>query len=289
MPIVSPSVAMRGALAAHLAAGLQVTPGLESSAVLGRWPEPTEDLTLGPARVVVGLEIGAEPKLAGRIGGPYLARVTLGEGTAAEFRYDYDQIEQEIAIGLWASSEALRDEADEAVFDLLNRPFWSTVAPVVDTTTTATAEPGERWVTVADLGDVWPGAFLRIDEGGNEETVRVLAVSPVAFLARFNRSHLAGVGVVEVAARNELAASGLHLRLENHHNVIASLRFGEARRLQDAQRQEWRSVRKGTGYATRVRVVEGTARQSSAVSAQISARNPAAEAPIVTTAYEPDP
>jgi hypothetical protein len=287
MPIVvSPTVAMRDALASHLGAGLLASFGLSSSVVLGRWPEPTEDLTLDRAGVVVGLDVSAEPKTGARIGGPFVSRVTLGaEAPAASFRYDYDQIEQELVIGVWASSEPLRDDADEAIGRLLNLPFWSTIEPAADTTLAAEVFAGRRWVAPASVADIWPGCVLRIDSGGAQEHVTVLEVSPVAFLAVFRFDHEAGAEVVEVAARGEAAAVGLSLRLENHHGVTAGFRFGEARRLQDAQRQEWRSVRKGLGRAVRVRVVEGVARQASAVAAQLAIRDPEAEAAIVFAGY----
>lgn len=265
---LTPSAAMRIALATYLKAKIIAVTGLAQSEVLGHWPEPLEDLKLSRSRVVLSVIQAGAAKSGSRLGVPVLSRITPGAGTSATFRYNYDEVAQPLSIGVWAATERMRDEVDSLVSDWLNRSFWSTIAPLVSTTAPDAIAKGVRDVAPASMADIWPGTKLLVDANASAEYVDVASVTATTFRATFTKAHAAGVALVEVPGYRATAANGLNLRLTEHRNVIAFFDFDEPQNLDsgaNVQRQEWRSLRNGTGRAPYVSDVTATARQSTTV------------------------
>jgi hypothetical protein len=251
---------MRVALAAYLHDGLRAVPGLGSSECLGRWPQPTVDLKLARDRVVCAVMESGAPKEGTRIGGPIVQRVTPGVAPSAIVRLDWDEVEQDFSIGVWADSDALRDDTDEILHELLNVPYWETCPPVASTTlAAAVASVGRQVVVPASMSGIWPRTRLSV--GAAVEVVEVEDITPTGFLATFRSTHASGAALVEVAARRELAAEGLFLRCSDHLDAVARFDCEGAHPFDDAaqgagvQRQEFRSVRRGVGSMRHLRDV----------------------------------
>lgn len=279
---VSPSVALRDALAAYLAAKLPLVAGLEDSTVRTTWVEPQDDLVLGPTAVVVSVIQAGEPRVSAELGPPRVSRVKPDD----VFRYVYRYVDQDLTIGVWAHSEAMRDDADEVIFRLLSVPYWQTVTPRVSTTSTLAIPVGDSVITPASMSDVWPGTRLRVDTGaGVEEYVDVLEIGVDRFRARFRRAHAAGCALVEVPARREIAAGHVSLRLATHYDVVGSFVAEEARPLDTGatvQRQEWQSIRTVVASAPHVREISQVRIRTRTLRAQAATTNPEA-APLVET------
>lgn len=269
MTTTSPSAALTDALATYLRTKLQATAGFGDSDVVTDWPEPTLDLRLSATRVIVAVIRAGEPKDDERVGQPVLTRVTPGAAPMATLRYDFGQVDLPMTLGVWAFSKAMRDDADEVLHGLLNQPYWTTVSPLVSTTSPAAIAKGAAAVTPASMANIWPEAMLRVGGTGGE-TVRVDSITPTTFTATFVAAHAGGATIVEVAARRHNAENGLSLRAPQHWNLVARYDFGAPRSLDDAeggrgsQRQEWRSISSGTGSLRHVREVSGVLQVSGA-------------------------
>ena len=196
----SPTAAMRAALAAYLTTYL-VQHGLPDAECMERWPDANQPLKLSPTRVVLSVVLVGAPRTT-RIGGPVVNRVMPGAMPAATIRWDWDQQDQDLMLGLWAETGALRDDADELLHAALNRPYWDTCPPVVNTTLRQVAPvsgpgvasyvvpaPGRYMVTPASMADIWQGTLLQVDTGDRREVVRVEAITPFGFVATFANAH----------------------------------------------------------------------------------------------------
>jgi hypothetical protein len=269
MTTSSPAAAITDALATYLRTELRAVAALADSDVVDTWPEPTEDLALSGTRVVVAILRAGTPEDDRRVGGPRVTGVTPLGGTAhGVVTYDYGQVDLPLTLGLWAWSKGLRDDVDEVLHGLLNRPYWTTVHPIVSTIATGPIAAGEKTVAPASMAGIWPRTMLRV---GGVETVRVASVTPTTFAAVFAANHAAGATLVEVPARRRNAANGLHLRAPLHHELVARYDFGSPRTLDDAeggrgaQRQEWRSICTGTGSIRHVRAVTASLQKSASI------------------------
>ncbi len=265
MPTWLPEEAMIAALASYLRDALTGEADFADSEVIAEWPEPTEDLRLDNNRIVVSIIRAGASEGEDRLGAPEAERITLGTAPVGTVRYAVGQVDQPITIGVWASTAALRNDADLFVADLLNQPMWSTVAPrVLTTLAVATTKLGEQLVVPTSMADIWPGCTLEIDT----ERVVVRDILPTSFRATLRKKHAAAVSITEVEGRRESIASGLHLRCDNHYGNLAHFLFDDGvASLDDAeggrgrQRQEWRSVRQGVGSIMRTREVTGVVLQ----------------------------
>lgn len=255
MATVLPEEALLAALSSYLQEAITAEPDLVDSEVVNEWPEPTANLRLTDQRVVVSVIRAGSSEGDERLGGPILERVTVGSSPRGTVRYDAGQIDQPITIGVWAATDKLRNDVDLLLRELLNRPMWETVEPLVDTTLGVAIEKvGEQLVTPASMDDIWPGCTLLVDEGADAERVVVKDIRPTGFVAVLRKVHAADVPIVEVAGRRETIASGLHLRCPDHFGNIATYLFNDdVNTMDDAeggrgrQRQEWRSMRNGVG------------------------------------------
>lgn len=252
---------MHEALAAYLAEQISASLVLDTESVVEqRWPEPTEDLKIGdgpPAKIRIGITRIGGARSGNRIGGPVLSRLDIGVSPAATARFDFDEVEQDFALGIWSPSQRIRDEVDEIVSGWISQPFWSTITPLVATTlTSAVTKTGKQTVSVASMANVWYRTRLQIGTGAGAETLDVedLAIErgKLTFTATFKKLHAIAAPVVEVPARRDyagLAANCVYLRVPLHFNSIALFDFEEASNLDEerSQRQEWTSIRQGTG------------------------------------------
>ncbi len=286
MTTTDPTSAMHEALAAHLKAKIVAVAGLGDSDVLKYFPAATQDLELSPTRVVIAVERVGEGRTT-RLGGPRAHRVSPGVLPAGTILYDYDVVEQDLSVVLYAATQAMRDEASELVFRALNLPFWTTVPPVVSTAI-ATAKtrrgavsstipaPGRYFLTVADAAQllhVWEGTKLAVDDAtpALREVVTVDAITPFGFWATFAKAHGAAATLLEVAARTRNAEHGLSLRCPLHYNGVARFTFGEPKTIDDAEggraaaRQEWRSIRDGVGKLRHLREIAGVVQDGLAI------------------------
>lgn len=255
----APEAALVTALANYLRTQLQAQSDLAQSDVVEQWPEPTDDLALSQNRVVVAISRGPAASVE-RIGGPLLEQVTVGTGATGTARYEYGEISVMLTVGLWAHRRALRDDVDLFLAEVLNRPLYETIPLVVSTTLAAPVAKGEQLVTPASMANVAPGCTLQIDTGTAAEVVVVKDVRPTGFVATLTRAHAGGVPIVEVAGRNEIAATGLHLVCPDHYGNRALFMFEDQPQVLDdaeggqgSQRQEWRSIRHGSGAIRRSR------------------------------------
>lgn len=286
MTTTDPTSAMHEALAAHLRAQLRAVSGLGDSDVLTYFPAGTQDLELGDTRVVCAVERAGEPRTT-RLGGPRAHRVIPGVLPAGTIRYDYDVVEQDFTVALYAPTQAMRDEGSELVFRALNMPFWSTVPPIVSTAiasaqrkgaaaSSSVPAPGRYFVTISDaaqLLDVWEGTMLAVDDAtpAAREVISVDKVTPFGFWATFAKAHGAAATLLEVAARHRNAELGLSLRCPLHYNGVARFVFGEPKTIDDAEagraagRQEWRSLRDGVGKLRHLREIAGVVQDGLAI------------------------
>lgn len=287
MTTTSPVGAMHRALSVHVRARLRAVAGLGASECLDHWPAPTEDLLLKNDRAVVSIVRIGDAKTT-RLGGPVVQRVTPGILPAATIRYDFDQIDQQFRLGVWAMTQAMRDDVDFHVHNALNLPYWTTCPPLANTSlvdarligqkiaSVAIPKPGRYFVRVADMASIWPQGKLEVDAAvaDDRETIVVEDITPFGFLATFRKAHGAGATFAEVAARRQYAAEGLSLRCADHYNAVAGFEFGEPRSLDDvedgkaAQRLEWRSVREGTGSIRHLRDVAGVVQDKQTLTLQ---------------------
>lgn len=265
--VVAPHIAATDALFLYLQAQIKAAPGFGSSDAVDEWPDPTQDLSLGDARIVIGVTRVGAARGDDRLGAPALQKVTPGVSPAATGRYDFGLVEQDIAVGVWAPTRAMRDDADEVIDNLLNQPFWSTVSPLLTTPTTlpAGAKAGDTRLVPASMSKIFPGATLQIGSGATVDVVRVKDIGPTWFevYAPLLNAHANTDAVLEVPGRlNEVAAVGVSLRCSSvtsngvtypgHLDQIARYDFDQPMHFDDAedgagsQRQEWRSVRNGT-------------------------------------------
>jgi hypothetical protein len=269
MTIAAAEGAVCDALGTYLRTQLVSIPALVDSDVRAKWPEPIEDLRLSSTRIVVAIIRGEQ------LGAPVLQRPIIGGTPRGRARFDAGQIDLPLTLGVWAYSGALRDDVDLLLDELLNVPYWSTIAPTARTTLARACTVGEEWVTPASMTDVWPGCMVRIDEGFDAEAVVVHSVRATSFETHrpMRRAHAAGVPIVEVRGRlAETAATGLHLRCAiaspmEGAGPVARFDFKRPQILDDieegraCQRQEWRSLRRGTGSVRLSRELAATLQQ----------------------------
>jgi hypothetical protein len=260
-PILNPAGGMHEALSAYLAEQVTLATSIDTDSIVEqRWPEPTEDLQIGhgpPAKIRVGITRIGAARGGNRIGGPVLSRLDVAASPAAVARFDFDEVSQDFAIGVWSPSQRIRDEMDEIVSGWLSQPFWTTVSPLVATTLTSNVtKAGKQKVSVATMKDVWYRTKLQIGTGGGAEVVEVLDLAiergQLTFVAAFRKTHSSGAAVVEVPARRDYAgsaANAISLRVPLHFNAIALFDFEEPSSLDEerGQRQEWTSIRQGVG------------------------------------------
>lgn len=265
--VTSPEAAGLSALATYLRAELAADVNLADSEVVTQWPDPLDALELSGTRVVVALIRAGKAERHGYLGRPRRSRVTVSGGVV---RYDYGTVEQPITLGLYAHSQAMRDDVDQWLWERLNRPFWDTVTPAAATTLAAaiTVAAVEQVVTLTNMASAWPGTVLEVDSGASREWVKVLDVTPSGLVINPRLTHAALVPVVEVAARRETAARGLYLRATDHYNVTAAILCEDGTQTLDdaeggrgSQRQEWRSLRSGVLSAAYLREVQGVTLQ----------------------------
>jgi hypothetical protein len=306
MPTTEPTAAMHEALAAHIKARLVATPGLAQSDCLTYFPASTETLELHDTRVVVAVERVGEPKKT-RLGGPRFHRAVEFDGGGVDYetakvRYDYDVVEQDFAVVLEAPTQTMRDEASEVLFKALNLPYWSTCPPSVTDTLLAAIEVDARGKAIGpygatipkagrfffvltdptSLGKIWPGTRLMFDDAtaAARELVVVDKVDTFGVYATFTKAHGALAPVVEVVGRRNNAESGLSLRCPLHFGTVARFRFGEGKSLDDAEggrsaaRQQWRSIREGSGSVRHLREIDGVVLRDATTLREVSGATP---------------
>jgi hypothetical protein len=265
----APEAAIITALADYLRDGITAEADLADSEVVDAWPDPSTDLRLAQNRVVVAVLRAGRSDTDDRLGGPQVERVTLTTSPAGTVRYDFGEIEQPITVGLWACRPRLRDDVDLLIHGLLNRPMWSTIAPRALTTLgTAITKVGSQLVVPASMADIWPGCVIAVGSGASLERVTVSDIRATGFVATMRKVHAAGVVLEEVESRRETAAAGLHLRAADHHSNRCFYLFDDGVQVLDdaeggrvSQRQEWRSLRTGTGAIRFTREVAGVVLQ----------------------------
>lgn len=99
--------------------------------------------------------------------------------------------------------QAVAQNPDEIILD----PFTGGSALVSTTTSLAVTTVGLHSVTVANPDVIGLFQSLRVDTGGNQETVLVLATSATGFTAYFTKTHLSGVAVAEYGVSTTVGAS----------------------------------------------------------------------------------
>jgi hypothetical protein len=298
---------MREALAVHLQTQIAGIAALSASVCERKWPQGNVPLKLTRNRVVMAVTLAGEG-VKTRIGGPVLHRVTPGVAPAGVGRFDWDQLDQPLMVGLWAMNEEIRSEVDEKIHAALNMPFWTTCPPTF-ASTLATAQPMERrgiagaarYVAIgaaaatipaaglylvapaAGLLSVWPRTRIEVDAAiaASREVIDVEEITPFGFIAEFKTAHGAAATLAEVKARRRTQEEGLTLRCAQHLNTPASFAFEEPQWLDDAedgagsQRNEWRSVRQGRGIIRHLRDASVVLRDKTVLSVQASAAEPA--------------
>lgn len=249
--ITSPEAAAVSALAAYLKTAITGDSRFALSDVVDQWPEPNPPLELGDTRIIIAISRDGAAK-GNRLGAPPITRVTPVSPpttpSTAVVRTLRASLMFPITLGVWASTRAMRDDADDFIDDLLNQPYWNTVVPLVNTTTTAAIAAGTQTVVPVSMADLWPGRLLSVDSGANLETVRVISTTYSSFVAAFTRPHAPGVQLLELKARRQTHDVGLALQCPNALNAVASFDIDDPVVLDDgpmSQRQEWRSVRQG--------------------------------------------
>lgn len=250
-------------LASYLLAQVPAQTGLGASTVVAEWPEPTTDLQLSATGVAIAVIRAGAPRPQERLGPPRISRVIPGTYPACTVRYDMGIVEQPITIGMWAMSRQMRDDADYVIGSLLNKPYWSTVSPIVSTTSSLASKKGDTILTPASMTDILPGMILQIDSGGALENVNVDSLTfdqRINLVKPLNFAHAASVALVQVAGRNVTLEDGLQLRAANYFNAVVRYDFQAPSTMDSparSQLQEWVSLRQGIGMIRRYLEVPG--------------------------------